>query len=116
VGLIGWGSDDGEDLVDVGVEEALAQDALAYHAGCSEENYVHGFMLQRGGCRAEGARSHERESVSDSTAFLALCQSDLEGRRCEWKPTTFYMPAFDYLSRIWADLGKGENTSEEKRI
>jgi hypothetical protein len=49
--LAGWSSDDGEDSVDVGVEEALAEDALAYHAGCSEEDYVHGFMLQRGGCR-----------------------------------------------------------------
>jgi hypothetical protein len=35
-------------LVDVGVEETLAENALAYHAGCSEEDYVHLFMLQPG--------------------------------------------------------------------
>jgi hypothetical protein len=28
-------------LLDVGVEEAFAEDALAYHAGRSEENYGH---------------------------------------------------------------------------
>ena len=39
---------DGEDLVDAGIEEALAEDALADHAGCSEEDYVHVVMLQRG--------------------------------------------------------------------
>src|SRR5207302_2245472 len=27
--------------------EAFAENALADHAGCSEEDYVHGFMLQR---------------------------------------------------------------------
>jgi hypothetical protein len=37
------------------------ENALAYHAGCSEEDYVHGFMLQRGGCRAEvGAKARTR--------------------------------------------------------
>ena len=72
MGLTGWGADDGEDLVDVGVEEALAQDALAYHAGGSEENYVHGFMLQGGGCRVEVVRGHGRASVSDNLIFQAL--------------------------------------------
>jgi hypothetical protein len=37
-------------LVDAGIEEAFAEFALADHAGCSEEDHVHGFMLQRGGC------------------------------------------------------------------
>jgi hypothetical protein len=46
--LAGWGADDGEDLLDIGVEETFSQNALADHAGCSEENYVHGFILQRG--------------------------------------------------------------------
>jgi hypothetical protein len=32
----------------VGVEEALAEDALSYHAGCTEEDDVHGFMLYAG--------------------------------------------------------------------
>jgi hypothetical protein len=41
--------------MDVGVEEALAQGALAYHAGCSEENDVHLAMLQGGlGCLCHG--------------------------------------------------------------
>jgi hypothetical protein len=39
--LAGGGAHDGENLLYVGVEEAFAQNALAYHAGCSEENYVH---------------------------------------------------------------------------
>ena len=46
--LVGWGAHDGEDLRDVGVEEALAQNALADHARCSEENYLHLFMLPCG--------------------------------------------------------------------
>jgi Aspartyl protease/PDZ domain len=46
--LVGGGADDGEDLVDFGVEEALAENTLAYHACCSEEDYIHGVMLQRG--------------------------------------------------------------------
>jgi len=36
---------DEEDLVDAGVEEALAENALAYHASCSEEDYVHLVVL-----------------------------------------------------------------------
>jgi len=32
----------------VGIEEAFAENALADHAGCSEENYFHLVMLQRG--------------------------------------------------------------------
>ena len=43
--LTGWGTDDGENLLYVRVEEALAQNPLADHAGCSEEDYVHLFML-----------------------------------------------------------------------
>ena len=46
--LTGWCAHDGEDFLHVGVEEAFAENALADHAGCSEEDYVHGFMLQRG--------------------------------------------------------------------
>jgi hypothetical protein len=45
--LLARSADDGEDLLDAGVEEAFAKDALADHAGCSEEDDVHGFMLQR---------------------------------------------------------------------
>jgi hypothetical protein len=52
--LTGWCADDGEDLVNVGVEQALAKNALAYHAGCSEEDYVHGLMLQPWGRDAPG--------------------------------------------------------------
>ena len=40
--LSGGASADGEDLVDIGVDEALAQDALAYHAGCAEEDRFQG--------------------------------------------------------------------------
>jgi len=41
------GADDGEDLVDFGVEETFAQNALADHTGSAEKDYVHVFMLQR---------------------------------------------------------------------
>ena len=40
--LVGGAADDGENFLYAGVEEALAQDALSDHAGCAEENYVHG--------------------------------------------------------------------------
>ena len=63
--LTGWSANDGEDLVDVGVEEAFAENSLADHAGCSEENYVHMLMLQRGGCRRGGAVSDRLESDDD---------------------------------------------------
>ncbi len=43
--LTGWVADDGKDLVDLGVEKAFAQNSLADHAGCAEENYVHPFAL-----------------------------------------------------------------------
>ena len=46
--LVGWGAHDGEDLLHFGVEQALAQDALADHSCRSEENYFHVVMLQRG--------------------------------------------------------------------
>ena len=69
------------------------------HAGCSEEKV---------------ARSHGRETVSDNPAFQALCQSDLEGRRCEWKPTASYKPTFDYLSRIWCTTGRYLNTAQDQ--
>jgi hypothetical protein len=65
--LAGWGADDGENLVDAGVEEAFAENALADHAGGSEEDYVHLVMLQRGRRRAELARRHGSESVSEPT-------------------------------------------------
>lgn len=39
--LAGGRAHDGENLLHVGVEKAFAQNALAYHAGCSEEDYVH---------------------------------------------------------------------------
>jgi hypothetical protein len=45
VALAGWIADDGEDLLDFGVEKAFAQNSLAYHAGCAEKNYVHLFGL-----------------------------------------------------------------------
>lgn len=41
VGLCGWSADDGRDLIHIGIEQALAQNALADHPGCSEEKYVH---------------------------------------------------------------------------
>ena len=53
--LVAGCADDGEDLLDAGVEEAFAEDALADHAGCSEENDVHSFMLQRGMWSVGGA-------------------------------------------------------------
>jgi hypothetical protein len=37
-------------LLDAGIEKAFAENALAHHAGCPEEDHVHGFMLQRGRC------------------------------------------------------------------
>ena len=40
--LGGGGADEGEDLLDAGVEEAFAEDALTYHACRAEEKYVHG--------------------------------------------------------------------------
>ena len=46
--LVGWGANDGEDLVHVGVEEAFAQDALANHSRRSKENYFHVVMLPCG--------------------------------------------------------------------
>ena len=46
--LRGWAAHDGEDLFDAGIEEAFAQDALSYHAGCAEEEYVHAVHLTVG--------------------------------------------------------------------
>jgi hypothetical protein len=42
--LVGWGAHDGEDLLHVGVEEALAKNALADHSSRSEENYIHAIL------------------------------------------------------------------------
>jgi hypothetical protein len=54
--------------VDVGVDEALAQDALADHAGGSEENYVHGFHATAR-MWTEVARSSAGEPVAKARLF-----------------------------------------------
>ena len=50
--------------MDLGVEEAFAENTLANHPGCSEENYVHGVMLQRGGRRAGVAGVHIEDEIA----------------------------------------------------
>src|SRR5271163_4956925 len=48
---------DGEHVVHIGVEQALAQHALADHAGCAEENNVHANSAFIGKCGGRDCQS-----------------------------------------------------------
>jgi hypothetical protein len=67
-------------LLHAGVEEAFAKNALADHAGCSEEDDVHGLMLQRRGIVARVARPYlfiqENSVFVDGIMFFLSHQCD----------------------------------------
>jgi len=74
----GGSSADGDHLLDLRIEEALAKHSLTHHSGCTKDKYFHCFptftvleyRLPRGGAEPEGSNISEWKSRALSIHVL----------------------------------------------